>query len=401
MNIEISPVTIPDKFENIQRFEYNYLNELKHFEDDTVKKLVCYPSFYQSSPPYQTLPEPTEDEKNLLKHYSNAQGVISELGLYFCSNSHIRGSGYVVKSGRRLYAPDLIQDYIEDNILRGVFNPINNGIQRKEHHITRPAALLIHEGYAIYGHWLVDLIPKMWMFFSQYGKVPDDIIFPICDDVPSWGIKILETVFGIRQKQLFPFSNSADDVLVDRLVAPSLVHNSHVFHPAAAEAFSYIKRKTVQQDFDPPRSYPNKIYVSRQKFRNKSISMKRFMDNEDEIIAVAQRHGFEVVYPEDYSWEQQVGLFLNAKFVAGEPGSGMHNTIFCGSDAHILSIGDSRMQGALAAVQRQQITLLGPRQAYLEDDVYHFNYDPDRFDSALSIMLGNSPQTVVGYGGKA
>lgn len=380
-------LSIPPRYEHITRASREHIEELKKFNFDGIVKLVAFPEAVQAAPPYQMLSDPTENEIHSVRHHAKYSGHVSDIGLYFTTNAKIRGSGYVVKDGKRLYGPDLIPDYVEAAIDNGSFEELNNDRQRSEVHISKPTALLCNEGYLIYGHWLVDLIPKAWMFFSQFGTVPDDIIYPFCDDVPEYGLNMLSMVFGMPRDNILIYNNRTDDLCVDKLVVPSLMHNNHIFHPAAAQAIAFVRDKVLQHEIRSDTSKKaSRIYVSRQKFRNKSISSKRFIDNEDELIFIAKSSGFDVIYPEEHSWAEQVRIFSDAKLIIGEAGSGMHNTLFSSSDAHVLSICDSQLQGTLAALLGQKLTLIGPEKAYWEENTMHFHINAERFAKAVQLI---------------
>lgn len=69
-----------------------------------------------------------------------------------------------------------------------------------------------------------------------------------------------------------------------------------------------------------------KIYVSRA-----NASFRRLM-NEDDIQKLFGVYGFEVVFPEKMSFQEQVKMFHEAKYVAGMSGAAMTNLIYCDED---------------------------------------------------------------------
>lgn len=70
------------------------------------------------------------------------------------------------------------------------------------------------------------------------------------------------------------------------------------------------------------RSFGSKIYLSRKN------SMSRRRCNEDEVIRVFEKYGFEICYPENLSVAEQIALFSRADFVAGVTGAAFTNLIF-------------------------------------------------------------------------
>jgi len=52
------------------------------------------------------------------------------------------------------------------------------------------------------------------------------------------------------------------------------------------------------------------------------------MENEPEVETALLRHGFSVVYPQNYSVDEQVAMFSRARVVVGPHGAGLTNTVF-------------------------------------------------------------------------
>lgn len=79
------------------------------------------------------------------------------------------------------------------------------------------------------------------------------------------------------------------------------------------------------------KTFPEKFFISR-----KHTSRRNF--NEDEVFFVLQKEGFERVYPEDLSFEEQIALFNNAKVIVGGGGAAMTNLMFCNNGCKVLII---------------------------------------------------------------
>jgi len=75
-----------------------------------------------------------------------------------------------------------------------------------------------------------------------------------------------------------------------------------------------------------------KLFISRKK------NERRSMHNIEEIENVFRSKGFEIIYSEDYSFQRQVELFLNADFVAAIHGAGLTNILFMEEKSSILEI---------------------------------------------------------------
>lgn len=89
-------------------------------------------------------------------------------------------------------------------------------------------------------------------------------------------------------------------------------------------------RQTVLEKKDTSISYPKRILLSR-----KNASSRRPF-NEFECLQILKEYGFEAVYPEEMSFEQQVALFNNAEVIAGGSGAAFTNLLYCSEGCKII-----------------------------------------------------------------
>ena len=75
-----------------------------------------------------------------------------------------------------------------------------------------------------------------------------------------------------------------------------------------------------------------KIYLSR-----KSRTWRRLL-NEDEISAALAERGFEILYPEEMSFEDQVRMYQSAKIVVAPNGSSLLNAMFASRDLVLIAL---------------------------------------------------------------
>ena len=74
-----------------------------------------------------------------------------------------------------------------------------------------------------------------------------------------------------------------------------------------------------------------KIYLSRRQVGRRNIV------NEQEVSAFLQDRGFETFFPENFSIQEQAGLFRQAKIIAGPSGGAFTNIAFCKAGTTILN----------------------------------------------------------------
>lgn len=75
-----------------------------------------------------------------------------------------------------------------------------------------------------------------------------------------------------------------------------------------------------------------RVFVSRKK------SKRRKLINEPAINLLLKRHNFEIIYPEDHSWPEQIQIFSEASHMIGIHGAALTNMMFMKTGTSILEI---------------------------------------------------------------
>ena len=60
--------------------------------------------------------------------------------------------------------------------------------------------------------------------------------------------------------------------------------------------------------------------------------------NEEEVILFLQKYGFQVVYNEDLSIDEQAQLYYNAECIVSAHGANLVNIIYCKPGTHVCEI---------------------------------------------------------------
>ena len=76
----------------------------------------------------------------------------------------------------------------------------------------------------------------------------------------------------------------------------------------------------------------NKIYVSRNKSQRRKIS------NEKELLAVLKNYNFKTLYLDNMSFEKQINIFSNAKYVVGLHGAGLSNIVWMKNKSNLIEL---------------------------------------------------------------
>jgi len=89
-------------------------------------------------------------------------------------------------------------------------------------------------------------------------------------------------------------------------------------------------QERIERRLPPPAVQDRKLYLSR---RSRAW---RLLLNEDEISAALAARGFEVLLPEEMTFEEQVRMFQSAKVVVAPSGSSVLNAMFAAKDAKLI-----------------------------------------------------------------
>jgi capsular polysaccharide biosynthesis protein len=121
------------------------------------------------------------------------------------------------------------------------------------------------------------------------------------------------------------FVEAADEVIqVNRL---TLIETDG-FDPVRLNA---LRQRLVGNANITPRS---RLYISREKCHYRKLR------NESEIWPELERRGFEKVFLEDLSLQEQIRKLHSAEIVLGVHGAGFANILFCRSGTHVIEIQD-------------------------------------------------------------
>jgi capsular polysaccharide biosynthesis protein len=205
-------------------------------------------------------------------------------------------------------------------------------------------------------------------------------------------LDMLTETFKLPSQKFDFYELELEEPRLEKALVPSLMHNSHIFHPAMRQAVhDIVQALRTRSGGGMGTGYPQYIYISRDKFRDRTISSKRELSNEDEIKAIVRARGIEVVYPEELPWNEQVNLFSNARLIVGESGSGLHNSIFAPEGAIVLCMQPStQVQGTLSALLGHPTAFLCPESAAMIDGTCVFDIDLKRFSALLDQCLART-----------
>jgi len=247
----------------------------------------------------------------------------------------------LVRSGSELLLPTIerfmslgINSVYDETMEYNVSNPRTRVLKE-----NNPVFYFVYN-CANYFHWLYDTIPYLYSFFEIKKKIPNIKLLMSPprgeNDLYPFVYETLE-LLGINKDDIFSLR---DDTVYSKLyIGSSLTHNRMSLespHPALHDLINSMNGSDSDLE---------KIYVSRRtwtKEKNKNIgtdyTQERMCVNEDEVVDLFEEIGFKEVFCEDLSMKDKIGMFRNAKVVAGPIGGGMSNCLFCSKSTKVLSI---------------------------------------------------------------
>lgn len=184
-----------------------------------------------------------------------------------------------------------------------------------------------------------------------------------------------------------------DLTLIEPLVrAPFNLRGRHTFRAqqflTRPEAVFYLRAAALEMSSSGGRKrWPERVFLARGKQRPY---------NQDELISIAARKGFEVVFPEQHTFMAQAGFFANARVLIGPTGAGWANLVFADPGCRALcwmpeELGEFAAFSNIAGILGMELRyLLYRSNVKCTQDVYRHSYRicPEAFERALDSIIG-------------
>ncbi|WP_169728030.1 glycosyltransferase family 61 protein [Adhaeribacter aquaticus] len=167
-------------------------------------------------------------------------------------------------------------------------------------------------------HWFLDCLPRLMSLLQEPAR-PMELIVP--KNIPAYQLETLKFFLADRPEIKLVYIGKQEKWELEEFIMPSFINN-HYSGYLPPDIVEPIRKKIWEGYKVIPEDKPKRIFISRQK------ASKRQILNEVELFAVAKQHGFELIFAEDLTYQQQVQLFYNAEYIIGAHGAGLTNTLF-------------------------------------------------------------------------
>ena len=192
-----------------------------------------------------------------------------------------------------------------------------------------------------YYHFTIELVSRLQYIdsFKEYLSIPIMIDEKVLN-IPQY--KELLDMMNVTNHPIIPIKKN-HIYEVEKLIYPSYnswlpinLKKGEALKPEdflmAKSAIEYIRNIILKNDKIDIKGGNRRIFISR-----KNASNTRLV-NEKAVIEIIKRYNFEIVYPEELSFLQQVNLFSQAEYIAGATGAAFTNIIFCPTYAKVMCI---------------------------------------------------------------
>ncbi|MDF2450176.1 MAG: hypothetical protein K0R26_2680 [Bacteroidota bacterium] len=213
-------------------------------------------------------------------------------------------------------------------------------LRNKVRMIEGDCVVINHSWYHSYGHWLTEIIPRLFL---------------IKDELSGKRLVIHKDLLGFHLEMLTKF-NFKDIVFIedDELIRCETVYftsfpNYYINQTLSLDS-QYIKTTELNINYSVMREMTQwfksknplitnqfgydigKVYISRGKARHMKII------NELEFEKILIQRGFVKIFLEDISFDEQVQVLNNASIVISSHGSGLANALFMRPGTHIINL---------------------------------------------------------------
>jgi hypothetical protein len=291
-----------------------------HFNQiaNSSMRIPCLPSFMFGDVPGA-----------VLKQF-HAHAGLPRQGAWFIRDVDITGH-YLISIGGILLK-DHLSNIHELHVRQAVEAQANAAVMPVRRKISGQQVLLCGPGLPIYGHWLVEMLPKLHVLEVMRAEI-EHLSFLIPSDLPQFAARWLN-LLGIGDDQIVRYDPRGEVVSVDELVIPSIMHNGVRVGSEFAKAAHMLARRVEEKLGQlKPSELGHKIFLSR-----RNTGANRQLINREVIEQIARENGFSIVCPEALSLPDQISLFKAARYVVGDYGSALHGTMFSAPDTVVCGL---------------------------------------------------------------
>lgn len=195
-------------------------------------------------------------------------------------------------------------------------------------------------------------------------------------------------VITIESNKIYHFDNlyhiSNVNLFPGHILNTNKWEGDYLYYP---EAIQELKNRLLKYKSDE--KFPKKIFISRAR-----ANARQF--NEDEVFFILKKYGFEKVFPELLSFEEQMAMFNSAKYIVAGSGAALSNLLFINKDCCVVCFGISKgnnekeipVFNTIANINNAKFIFF-PRSKNINKKGMHSNFivDTCKLDSFINSIL--------------
>ncbi len=193
---------------------------------------------------------------------------------------------------------------------------------------------LVTPGGPIYGHWMFDLLPRIELVRCAGINLDEVDFFVVNQYKRQYQIETLNQL-GIPKDKIIE-SGRGVHIKAKKFICTSHPHPRHNSY-IGKWVCDFLKQKFIISASSPHSKTPKRIYFSR-----KNASHRR-VENEEEVLCLLEKYGFECILPESLSVIETASLISNAEAIIAPHGSGMLNMVFCQPGTKVIELFSSHL----------------------------------------------------------
>lgn len=278
--------------------------------------------------------------------------------VYGLVGHELGGYGLLSSGGKFFLKGDIIPNYFDNffaegshmlpEIWRGaIFSPQADVID-----VDGPVGVAFHPNM-VYGHFLLEMLPRLYLLMRlrQFGAA---FSLAAPNDCGEWAKNIARIFF--KDEEILWYNSKSQRIRARCFILPSMMHETYNFHPEfnvmAEHLALYSIEGAKKRRLGSPRIYLSRSHLS---------DAWHGIDNEGSVESVLRDLGFDIIHPQEMSFEEQMLCYTSAKMIVCEYGSAAHNSLFSPRGAKVVCINRlNSIQGNIGALRSQPHAFIPP-----------------------------------------
>lgn len=234
----------------------------------------------------------------------------------------------------------------------------------------------INAFYEHWGHFLVDIVSRLWYVIKNPNKYKIVFIVDEFSDIKIDGnyLEFLE-LFGINKENIIIVNSPTR---FKSIIIPDVsIYPGKYYTKEYKKIFDVLFKKI---DYNP--KIPKKIYLSRVKYRKAKSKEK----GEKNIEKLFNRNGYTTIYPEAMTLKDQIAYYKSCDEMVCINGTLSHNILFANDGVNIIIINKTykmnKNQGLINQVKKANSTYID-----CHISIYPISYGKGPFIIVKSIKM--------------